>query len=423
MSKRITIIIITSLFFIIGGWYVCFQSGLFGKFKIKEPIKVGILHSLTGTMAISEKAVVDSTLFAIKEINRQGGVLGRKIEPVVVDGKSDLKTFAIEAERLIVVEKVSVVFGCWTSASRKTVKPIFERYKHLLFYPVQYEGLEQSPNIVYTGATPNQQIVPAVEWSFEHLGRKFFLVGSDYIYPRVANTIIKDKIAALDGEVAGEEYLLLGSKDVEGIVQKIVETKPDIILNTINGDSNTAFFKELRNTGITSDIIPTMSFSISENELRDIGTSNMVGDYACWNYFQSIKTDENENFVSAFKERYGKDRAVSDPMEAAYLGVYLWALAVEHANTDNVHDVRESLRKQSIVAPEGVVHFCFTNNHVLKHSRIGRVKEDGQFEILWTSKDIIRPMPYLAYRTKKEWNQLVRKLYDGWGESWAAGGE
>ena len=226
---------------------------------------MGVLHSLSGTMAISEKSVVDATLLAIGEINEQGGLLGRKIEPVVADGKSDWPTFASEAERLIAQEEVSTVFGCWTSASRKTVKPVFEKHDHLLFYPVQYEGLEACPNIVYTGAAPNQQIIPAVRWCFEHLGRKFFLVGSDYVFPRTANEIIRDQLRSLHGEIVGEQYILLGSEDVQDAVQSIVAAKPDVILNTINGDTNVAFFRELRAAGITPEKIPTMSFSIADD--------------------------------------------------------------------------------------------------------------------------------------------------------------
>ncbi len=271
----------------------------------EPPIKVGILHSFSGTMAISETSVADATLLAIEEINERGGILGRKVEAVVVDGSSDWQTFAEQAERLITEEKVSVVFGCWTSASRRTVKPVFEKHNHLLFYPVQYEGLEESQNIIYTGAAPNQQIIPAVKWCFDNLGTKFFLVASDYVFPRSANAIIKDQLTALGGELAGEEYVLLGSSEVEEVIQNIIETQPDVILNTINGDSNVSFFRWLRKAGVTPDKIPTMSFSIAEDELRTLGAEDMIGDYACWNYFQSIDTKANNDFVRRFKEKYG----------------------------------------------------------------------------------------------------------------------
>ncbi len=386
---------------------------------VREPIKVGILHSITGTMAISEKSVLDSTLMAIEEINLKGGIIGRKIEPVIVDGRSDWPTFAKEAERLIVDEKVSVIFGCWTSASRKTVKPIFEKFNHLLFYPVQYEGLEQSSNIIYTGAAPNQQIIPAVKWCFDNLGKRFFLIGSDYVFPRSANAIIRDQTIALGAEIVGEEYILLGSNNVENMVQKIVEVQPEVILNTINGDSNISFFKELKKAGITPDKIPTMSFSIAEDELRTLGTENMVGNYTCWNYFQSVTTEENRVFVERFKVKYGSDRTTDDPIEAGYFGVYLWESAVKDAGSADVDKVREALKRQSFRAPEGIVYIDPDNNHTWKTVRIGRIKEDGLFDIIWDSERSIQPVPFPASRTKAEWKSFLKALYEGWGGNWA----
>jgi urea transport system substrate-binding protein len=404
-----------------GGW-LCYEVGssLLRSGSLQgKPIKVGVLHSLSGTMAISEKSVVDATLLAIEEINQEGGLFGRQIEPVVADGRSDWPTFATEANRLITEEKVSVVFGCWTSASRKTVKPVFENHDHLLFYPVQYEGLESSGNIVYTGAAPNQQIIPAVKWCADHLGNSFFLVGSDYVFPRTANAIIKDQLAAIRGEVLGEEYILLGSTDVDEAVQQIVDTQPDVILNTINGDTNVAFFKALRAAGITPDKIPTMSFSVAEDELRTLGVKDMAGDYACWNYFQSVDTEANKRFVAAFREKYGDDRVTDDPMEAAYFGVHLWAQAVREAGTDDVNEVRKVMANQTYQAPEGIVYVDAENNHTWKIVRIGRIKQDGQFEIVWTSQKPVRPVPYPIYRSPSEWHSFLDGLYEGWGERWA----
>ncbi|MHC5033652.1 MAG: transporter substrate-binding protein, partial [Planctomycetota bacterium] len=273
------------------------------------PIKVGILHSRTGTMAVSERPVIDATLFAIEEINRQGGLLKRKIEAVVEDGASDPATFAQKAEKLITQDSVCTVFGCWTSASRKTVRPIFEKHDHLLFYPVQYEGLEQSPNIVYTGAAPNQQIIPAVRWSCTFQKKKrLFLVGSDYVFPHAANAIIGDQALDLGAEVVGEEYIPLGSADTEGIIEKIQAARPEAILNTINGDSNVAFFRALRAAGITPDSVPTISFSVSEEELAALNPREAEGDYAAWSYFQSIDGPRNREFVRAFRARFGPDR-------------------------------------------------------------------------------------------------------------------
>lgn len=419
MVRKYVISLVLITVVLVWGFFFDFQTGK----KYKPPIRVGILHSLTGTMAISETSVVDATLLAIEEINQKGGALGRRIEPIIVDGQSDWSTFAREAERLITEEKVSVIFGCWTSACRKTVKPVMEKYNHLLFYPVQHEGIEQSPNIIYTGAAPNQQIIPAVKWSFDHLGKRFFLVGSDYVFPRIANTIIKDQIAALRGEVVGEEYILLGSEKVEGVVQKIKQTKPDVILNTINGDTNIAFFRELRKANITPDIIPTLSFSIAEGELRSLGQENMIGDYAAWNYFQSINTKENNTFVRNFKDKYGSERVTDDPMEAGYFGVYLWVQAVEAADTDDVSEVLKTIADQSFNAPGGIVYVDSENNHTWKTVRIGKIRKDGQFTIVWNSERAVQPVPYPTYRSKLEWDRYLRLMYQNWGGKWANPGQ
>jgi ABC-type branched-subunit amino acid transport system substrate-binding protein len=265
-------------------------------------------------MANSEKPVVEATLLAIEEINEKGGVLGRPVEAVVEDGASDWPTFARLAGKLITQDRVCTVFGCWTSASRKTVKPIFEKHGHLLFYPVQYEGLEQSPNIVYTGAAPNQQILPAVKWCCAFLEKKrLFLVGSDYVFPRCANAIIRDQAASLGGQIVGEEYLLLGSQDVAGVVAKIAAAKPDIILNTINGDTNVAFFRALRAAGITAQKIPTISFSLTEEELTTLNAWDVVGDYGAWNYFMSIDRPQNHAFVRRFQAKFGQHRLTNGP--------------------------------------------------------------------------------------------------------------
>ena len=384
-----------------------------------NPIKVGVLHSLSGTMAISETSVVDATLLAIDEINERGGLLGRKVVPVVVDGQSDWPTFAAEAERLIVEEEVSVIFGGWTSASRKTMKPVFEEYNHLLFYPVQYEGLEQSPNIVYTGAAPNQQVLPAIDWAFENLGTKFFLVGSDYVFPRSANAIMKERINELGGEILGEEYRLLGDSNFVEIVDKIAKTKPDVILNTINGDSNLGFFKELRKKGIESEIIPTISFSIAEDEIRHLGAMTMSGDYAAWNYFQSIDLPENKVFVQNFKNKYGPHRVTDDPMEAGYIGVYLFAKAVEKAGSVDVNAVREAVKGITFAAPEGIVGVDPKTQHLSKAVRIGQILEDGQFKIVYSSEEPIHPIPYPKYKSVQEWDEFLDELYNGWGQSWS----
>jgi urea transport system substrate-binding protein len=367
-----------------------------------EVIKVGVLHSLSGTMSISEVAVKDATIMAIEEINAKGGVLGKKIVPVIEDGASDWPTFAEKAKKLILKDKVSVVFGCWTSASRKAVLPVFEKNDHLLFYPVQYEGLEASKNIVYTGAAPNQQIMPAVTWLIKGGHKKFFLLGSDYVFPRTANLIIKAQLKAEGATMAGEEYTPLGHTEYSTVINKIKAAKPDVIFNTLNGDSNVAFFKQLRNAGITAADMPVMSVSIAEDEIRGIGADNLVGHLAAWNYFQSMKTPENDVFVKSYKTRYGKDRVTDDPIEAGYFGVYLWAEAVKKAGSADLKKVRESIKGISYKAPEGLVTVSSINNHTSKIVLMGKVKSDGQFDIVWSSGKPVAPDPFPSLVSKKK---------------------
>ncbi|NMF84058.1 urea ABC transporter substrate-binding protein [Nodosilinea sp. P-1105] len=364
-----------------------------------DTIKVGILHSLSGTMAISETTVVDAEQLAIKEINEAGGVLGRQIEAVVEDGASDWPTFAERAEKLIDQDQVAVVFGCWTSASRKAVLPVFESKNHMLWYPVQYEGQECSQNIFYTGAAPNQQIEPAVDWLLENKGDEFFLVGSDYVFPRTANTIIKEQLEARGGTTVGEDYLPLGNTEVTPIITRIRAALPDggVIFNSLNGDSNVAFFKQLQGAGMDPDMYPVMSVSLAEEEVRQIGSEFLVGHLASWNYFQTVDTPENERWVAAFKEEYGDDRVTNDPMEAAYIMVYLWKQAVEAAGTFDIPEVRAAAYGQTLDAPEGPVTMN-PNHHLSKTVRIGEVMEDGMFDILWETDGPIEPEP---------WNQFV----------------
>lgn len=381
-------------------------------------VKVGILHSMTGTLAISEVPVIDATLLAIEEVNEKGGVLGHLIEPIVVDGKSDPLTFAKQAEQLITHDAVAAIFGCWTSASRKEVKPIVEKYNVLLFYPVQYEGIESSPDIIYVGAAPNQQILPAVEWAFKNIGTRFYLVGSDYVFPRIANEIIKEKIKLLQGTVVGEKYLLLGSRDVASVIEDIKATSPQVILNTINGDTNIYFFEALRQAGITADKISVISFSIAEQELLDLGIDNLVGHYAAWNYFQSLDTPINRDFVRKFKNRYGSNRVVSDPMEAAYCAVHLWANAVNAAGSVATDRVRRTLRNQSYQGPEGKMYIDYETLHTWRPVRIGKIQPDGQFAIVWDSQQPVPPRPYPIYKTKQEWEAFLQSLYTSWGNRW-----
>ncbi|MEG3986011.1 urea ABC transporter substrate-binding protein [Microcoleus sp. S28C3] len=361
----------------------------------REPIKIGVLHSLTGTMSISEISVKDATLLAVEEINAAGGVLGRPLEVVIEDGASDLQTFAQKAKQLLLEARVAVVFGCWTSASRKAVQPAFEQGKGLLFYPVQYEGLEQCPNIFYTGAAPNQQIVPGVNYLLAQGKRKIFLLGSDYIFPWTANLIVKAQLAALGGELAGEVYLPLGSREVGEAIAHILAVKPDAILNTLNGDSNVAFFQKLREAGVKPEDLPVMSVSVAEEEVRAIGPSNIAGHLVVWNYFQTVDTPENRKFVKAYKARYGENRVTDDPIEAAYFGVYLWKQAVEKAGSTNVVKVRAAAKNMEFAAPSGKIKIDAQTQHTWKTVRIGQVRLDGQIEEIWNSGLPVQPDPFL----------------------------
>jgi urea transport system substrate-binding protein len=375
-----------------------------------DTIKVGILHSLSGTMAISEKSVVDAERLAIEEINAAGGVLGKKIEEVVEDGNSDWPTFAEKAKKLIDQDKVVTIFGCWTSASRKAVLPVFEEKKHMLWYPVQYEGQECSQNIFYTGAAPNQQIEPSVDWLLKNKGKDFFLVGSDYVFPRTANTIIKAQLAAKGGKVVGEDYLPLGNTEVTPIITKIKAKLPDggVIYNTLNGDSNVAFFKQLQGAGLNPDKYPTMSVSIAEEEVKAIGPEYLKGHYAAWNYFMTVDSPANKKFVEAFKKKYGADRVTNDPMEAAYIAVYLWKQAVEKAKSTDLEAVRKAALGQTFDAPGGKVTMD-NNHHIAKFVRIGEVTPDGQFKVVFATDKAVSPIP---------WNQFVAET-KGLGCDWS----
>jgi len=387
-----------------------------------NPIKIGILHSLSGTMAISESSLVDIYLATIDMTNEQGGILGREVVSVIADGKSDWDTFALEAERLIVEEEVDVVVGGWTSASRKAMLPVFEKYDHLLIYPIQYEGLEYSENILYTGATPNQQILPAVDWAKNNLGEKIFLVGSDYVFPRAANEIIKDHIKDTGGQIVGEEYRPLGDNNFSAIIQDIKSSNPDVILNTINGDSNIAFFKALHDQGIHPGT-PVISFSITENEISNIGIEFVDGTFLAWNYFSSITTPDNKEFVSTFETRLLQDTKLTDPMEAAHVGLVLYLNAVESAESEDLNLVRQALKGTTFSAPEGVIGIDPDTNHLAKSFRIAEILENGQVNVVYAIDGYILPQPYPESRTIDEWNAYLLGLYDGWDQNWSAPAE
>jgi urea transport system substrate-binding protein len=393
-----------------------------------NPIKVGILHSMSGSMASTEAPVVDSYLMAIDEINARGGVLGRMIVPIVADGETDWDVFASEAERLIVEEKVSAIFGAYTSASRKAMLPIFEKYNHLLFYPPVYEGMEQSPNIIYLGATPNQRFIPATDWVVENLGTRIFLVGTEYVYPVSVNEVIRQRVNELGAEIVGEEYRLLGDQDFSEIVEKIVEANPDVIISVVVGESTTPFYKELRRQGIYPNIIPTIM--VNDSSLFDISREmspsqnlHMEGDYAALNYFWFLDLPENKEFVQNYKNKYGSERFVSDPIQSAYNGIYLFEKAVQKAGSDDVNEIRQAVRGLTVVGAEGIIGIDPETQHSYKYFRIGKFLENNEFEIIHSSEEPIKPIPYPKYKSEEEWEVYLKGLYDGWDQSWSNLGE
>jgi urea transport system substrate-binding protein len=385
----------------------------------EPPLSVGLLHSQTGSQEVSEQPMVDAEILALEEINARGGLLGRPVKWVVADGRSDWRTFAQEAERLIEQAKVEVLFGCWTSASRKSVRPIVERHNHLLFYPNAYEGLEQSPNIIYTGAAPNQHIIPTIKWTYDHLkARKYFLAASDHIWPRCVNAIVGDCVHSLGAKVVGEEYLLVGSLEVDELISKIRRLAPDVVISTLAPETNTPFYQKLKAGDLGPERLPVVAFGVSERELQRLPVGDMVGDYSSWSYFQSIDRPENREFVQKFRTRYGSDRVVSDATATAYASVWLWAQAVEEGETSDVATVRRQVAHQSLNAPEGVISIDAETQHAWRSVSIGRVRPDGQFDIVWTSAAPVRPIPFPTSRTRGEWEAFLNGLVQRWDGNW-----
>jgi len=404
-------------------------AGVLGAFapaaQAQETVKIGVLHSLSGTMAISETSLRDVVLMASDEINAAGGVKvggkSYKIEPIVVDPASNWPLFAEKAKQLIVQDKVAVTFGCWTSVSRKSVLPVFEaKYSKaenpygggLLCYPVQYEGEEQSPNIFYTGASPNQQLIPAAEYMMSPDGgskKKFYLLGTDYVFPRTANKVLKAFLISKGVPESNivEEYTPFGFSDYQTIVGKVKEFAKSgdaCVLSTINGDSNVPFYKEFANQGLTADTCPVVAFSVAEDELRSMETEKLVGHLAAWNYYQSIDTPENAKFVAAFKKYCadkglpgGEGRVTDDPIEAAYFGVYVWKAAVEKAGTFNIDKVVPSVLGLEFDAPGGKKKMDPVNHHTYKPVLIGSIRADGQFDIVWQTSGLVKPDSFSTY--------------------------
>ncbi|MCC7284953.1 MAG: urea ABC transporter substrate-binding protein [Burkholderiaceae bacterium] len=359
-----------------------------------DEVKIGLLHSLSGTIAIAEAAIVDAEQLAIEEINKAGGVMGRKIVPVVEDGASDWPTYAEKAKKLLQRDKVAAVMGCYTSASRKAVLPVFKANKGLLYYPTYYEGQEEDPQVIYTSQEATQSVIASMEWMAKQGGGKsFFLVGSDYIYPRTCNKIAKATAKRLGVKILGEEYAPLGHTEFSSIINKVKAAKPDWIYSTVVGGSNVAFYKQLKAAGLDGAKQNLLSTVVSENEIDGIGKDNAIGYYACMGYFQSIKSPENDKFVAGIKSKYGQDRVVGDPMECGYNSVYLWKLAAEKAKSFDVPKVVAASSNLEFHAPEGLVRIHAKNHHVWKKVRVGRARADGQFDIVHESA-LMEPNPF-----------------------------
>ncbi|WP_133468939.1 urea ABC transporter substrate-binding protein [Paraglaciecola marina] len=363
----------------------------------EDTIKVGVLHSLSGTMAISETTLKDTVLMMIAEQNKKGGLLGKKLEPVVVDPASNWPLFAEKTRELLAKDKVDVIFGCWTSVSRKSALPVLEELNGLMFYPVQYEGEESSKNVFYTGAAPNQQAIPAVDYLMNDIGAtRWVLAGTDYVYPRTTNKILEAYLLAkgVKKEDIMINYTPFGHSDWQGIVSDIKKFgsagKKTAVVSTINGDANIPFYKELGNQGISAEDIPVVAFSVGEEELSGFDTTPLVGHLAAWNYFQSVESDENDEFIESWQEYIGdEDRVTNDPMEATYIGFQMWAKAVEKVGTTDVDEVEQAMIGVAVPNLTGGTAVMNANHHLSKPVLIGEIQEDGQFEVVWETPDTV----------------------------------
>jgi urea transport system substrate-binding protein len=383
------------------------------------PIKVGVLHSLTETMAFHERPIIDTTQLAIDEVNRAGGVLGRKVEAIVEDGASDAEVFAQRARKLIEKDGVVAIFGCWSSGSRKRVEAVCAAHDRLLLYPDSYEGLEESRHVFYLGGAPNQVLLPVARWAYaEQRKRRFFLIGSQAVYSKGAHAILTDELKSLGASVVGDVYFPLGETSFAGVAGRIADSKPDFVLNTVSGQSNVALLQALRQGGVKPETTPTVWFNISEHELAYMGEKRMIGDYSAASYFQSVDSPANRAFVERFGERFGATRRINDAMQTAYHGVMLWKQAVEAAGSTETGPVRKALAVQKIEAPEGPMRIDGPTQHTWRMARIGQVVADRQFKVVWHSPEALQPKPFPPTRTQAQWETFLADLYRGWGDRW-----
>lgn len=392
----------------------------------KEPIKIGIIHSTSGTMAMSEKHVLDATLFSIEQINIQGGLLGRKIEAVVVDGKSSDQGFEDGLNELI-KSGVTTIFGGWTSSSRKEMKKILEKENALLFYPLQYEGFESSKNIIYLGLVPNQQVIPTLHYGVENFGNRVFLVGSEYIYPKITNKFIESVSGYANLNIVGEEYKTLGENNFTDVIQKIEATQPSFIINTLNGDSNLAFFNALNKSAISLSTTPVFSFSIAETEMTNIsqaiGAKAVEGSYLTWSYFNSLDNAENRELKKLFKQRFGENIVISDPMYTAFMAIKFYANVVSKYNNNEINSLKKNILKESIGGAAGVITIDKKNNHSWKQILIAKVDANATANVVWNSESPQEPKPFPQFIDSKKMQTYEEALYKKWDDSYEANKE
>lgn len=388
----------------------------------KKDIKIGLLYSKSGTMSVEENSIAKMLHFGVEEINKNGGIKGRKLTVVEYDGKSDPKEFAKGAKELI-NKDIKYIFGCWTSASRKAVKPIIEKNDGILFYPLQYEGVEKSPNIIYLGATPNQQLNPTISYIKRNLGKRIYVVGSDYIYPRVSGIYLNQLSKKIELDVVGQSYHLLGSKDFSQTIKEIKKLKPDAIINTLNGSSNIAFFDQLKKNNIKSSNIPVFSMSLDESSIanitKEINGDSLDGHFATWNYFNSINTNDNKEFIAKLKSKYSEDFILTNASYNIYLGLKLFEKAIINSDSFTTKAFLTEIKRTSLNTLSGIHYIDKNNNHIHKNMKIGIIK-GKKFNIVWESNMITHPKPYVNFQTKEFWDLKVEEFYKLWDNSWQA---
>lgn len=388
-------------------------------YRRSEPIRIGVVHSITGSLASTERGVLDATLLAVKEINEAGGILGRQIEAIVADGQSSAHKFGLAVYDLLTHHKVNAIFGCWTSASRKAVKPLIEKFDSLLFYPIQFEGLELSNNIIYSGLTASQQIIPALAWAQKNIGSKIFLIGSDYIFPHAAHEIIRQYAQVNNITIVGEAYIPLGSNKIDEAIKLIQESKPDVIINSINGDSNKYFFNKMRSVGISSVKIPTISLSVDEELIADIGFRLMVGDFIVTSYLHSINSMSNKTFLEKMKSHFGESVLLTDSAVTGYNNVYLWANAVKSVGAfTQIKKIITQIVGKNLNTPFGPLAIDKETHYSLRPVRIGKINYKGECISVWQSQGVIQPIPFPSTTDQKGWEDFLQKKYNQWSQKW-----